>query len=299
MNFAPPSGNLIIQAFPQIQQLEMFDAGGFKVVYRARIADKIEAFKLILIPSFSGNLDAESLRHECAGRVRREVEALAKCGGMEVVKLGSLPLTRVTIQNAEYVAYTEEFLQGTDLWTLLNSRPPKPSESELRLLFCSLLRAIMELWEHGYIHRDIKPKNVIKLANTSRQFVLLDLGIAYSVQETGLTANPEQVVATYRYLAPEMMNPNFRETIDYRCDLYTAAMTVFEYGAQQHPLARNNDDRMQTISRALNQPAEPLAKLRSDLSGEFCQLIDQMLKKKPALRPANLTALINRMESSL
>ena len=106
-------------------------------------------------------------------------------------------------------------------------------------------------------------------------------------------------LATYRYLAPEMMNPNFRETIDYRCDLYTAAMTVFEYGAQRHPLAQNKDDMMRTISRALHQPAESLAKLRPDLSAGFCQMIDQMLKKKPALRPANLNSLISRMESGL
>jgi hypothetical protein len=106
-------------------------------------------------------------------------------------------------------------------------------------------------------------------------------------------------LATYRYLAPEMMNPNFRDTLDYRCDLYTAAMTVFEYGAQRHPLARNKDDMMRTISRALHQPAESLANLRPDLTADFCQTIDQMLKKKPALRPANLNMLINRMESGL
>jgi uncharacterized membrane protein YccC len=76
-------------------------------------------------------------------------------------------------------------------------------------------------------------------------------------------------------------------------------MTVFEYGAQQHPLAQNKDDMMRTISRALHQPAESLSKLRSDLSDDFCQLIDQMLKKKPALRPANLNLLIKRMEGGL
>jgi hypothetical protein len=56
---------------------------------------------------------------------------------------------------------------------------------------------------------------------------------------------------------------------------------------------------MRTISRALHQPAESLSKLRADLSVELCQTIDQMLKKKPALRPANLNLLINRMESGL
>ena len=105
-------------------------------------------------------------------------------------------------------------------------------------------------------------------------------------------------LATYRYLAPEMMNPAFRDTIDYRSDLYTAAMTVYEYAAQQHPLAQGRDDLMRTISRALHQPATPLQTYRADLPAAFCQIIDQMLKKKPALRPANLNALIQRIESA-
>ncbi len=301
MSFTPPDVGLIRQAFPQIQNIAPLDSGGFKAVYRIGIGGKVEAFKLILIPSYEGNQDADSLRQESIGRVRREVAALARSVGPEIVKLGSLPLIAVKIDDADYVAYSEEFLEGDDLWKLLISGMPKPPERELRLLFATLLKAIRELWGHGYIHRDIKPKNVMKLKNEARRFVLLDLGIAYSVQETALTANPGQrmPLATYRYLAPEMMSPNFRETIDYRCDLYTAAMTVFEYAAQRHPLAQNKDDMMRTISRALHQPAEPLAKLRPELSAGFCQTIDQMLKKKPALRPANLNLLINRMESGL
>jgi serine/threonine protein kinase len=301
MSFTPPSDDLIRAAFPKIESLAPLDKGGFKAVYRIEIGGKVEAFKLILIPSYEGNPDADSLRQESDGRVRREVAALARSVGPEIVKLGSLPLTPMKIDNADYVAYSEEFLAGDDLWKLLNSGMSKPPEQELRLLFVTLLKAIRELWGNGYIHRDIKPKNVMKLNNAARQFVLLDLGIAYSVQETALTANPglRMPLATYRYLSPEMMSPNFRETIDYRCDLYTAAMTVFEYGAQRHPLAQNRDDMMRTISRALHQPAESLSKLRADLSVELCQTIDQMLKKKPALRPANLNLLINRMESGL
>jgi serine/threonine protein kinase len=301
MSFTPPADDLIQQAFPQITSIALLDQGGFKAVYRIGIAGKTEAFKLIQIPLPAGTPDPDAFRHEMIGRVRREVAALGRCIGPEIVKLGSLALTETKIAGADYVAYSEEFLDGTDLWKLLNSGMTKPTETELRLLFLTLLKAIQELWGHGYIHRDIKPQNVMRLNNTLRQFVLLDLGIAYCVQETALTAFPgyRDPVATFRYLAPELMNPNFRDTIDYRSDLYTAAMTVFEYGAQQHPLAENRDDRMKTISRALHQPPKQFATLRPGLSPAFCQTIDQMLKKKPALRPANLSLLINRMENGL
>lgn len=299
MSILVPSDADLQRALPQIQNIGLPDTGGFKAVYRVSLAGRTEALKLIQIPTSDGSSDAEAFKREMISRVRREVEALGRCGGPEIVKLGTLPLTPLTINSADYVAYSEEFLEGSDLWRLLTSGAAKPPEQELRLLFVTLLKAIRDVWALGYVHRDIKPKNVMKLNNPARQFVLLDFGIAYSVQETGLTANPtgRMPLATYRYLAPEMMNPAFRETIDYRTDLYTTAMTVYEYGAQRHPLAQDRDDMMRTISRALHQPATPLATHRPDLSSGFCQIVDQMLKKKPALRPANLKALVQRMES--
>lgn len=299
MSIIVPNDGDLQQALPQIQNLALLDTGGFKAVYRITLGRPTEALKLIQIPPSDGTTDSEAFKREMIGRVRREIEALGRCTGPEIVRLGTLALTPLTINAVDYVAYSEEFLEGSDLWKLLTSGAAKPTEQELRLLFATLLKAIREVWALGYVHRDIKPKNVMKLNNAARQFVLLDFGIAYSVQETGLTANAtgRMPLATYRYLAPEMMNPAFRETIDYRTDLYTAAMTVYEYGAQAHPLAQSRDDLMLTISRALHQPATPLANHRNDLSPGFCQIIDQMLKKKPALRPANLIALIQRMES--
>jgi len=76
------------------------------------------------------------------GRVRREVEALGKCQSKEIVKLGSISTTFVVVGEVEYVGYSEEFLDGKDLWTLLNSGMQLPEEPELRVLFLCLLNAI-------------------------------------------------------------------------------------------------------------------------------------------------------------
>jgi len=268
------------------------------VVYRAVIHGEPEALKLVKIPQTQNTGEAEAFRKEMIGRVRREIEALAKCQRPEIVKLGQIPATDIMIQNEDYIAYTEEFLEGKNLGEVIAAKEAKPDEKELRTLFISLLVAIKELWAHGYVHRDIKPLNVIRHNKPDRPFVLLDLGIAFSIRETALTFNPdERIVASFRYLAPEMMSFGFRESLDYRSDLYTTALTVFEYAAQQHPLAHSQDDMMRTISRALRQPPTPLKQARPDLSDFLCQTVDQMLKKKPALRPANLNLLITQLQN--
>ena len=91
-----------------------------------------------------------------------------------------------------------------------------------------------------------------------------------------------------------MANPNFRGNLDFRTDLYTIALTVFEYAAGQHPIAHDSDDPIRTVSRALHESPKPLQNFRPDFTPEFCKLVDQLLKKKPALRPANLDALIEQ-----
>jgi serine/threonine-protein kinase len=281
---------------------DCFARGGFKWVYRARVESSLEALKVLLLGSIDeGAAEAEprdGFLRENVARIRREIEALRKCTIPEIVKLGAVQPTEFAIQGEYYLAYSEEFVVGTDLWQQIKCGGERPGLQELIGLFACLLRCVEELWKHGYVHRDIKPSNVMRTGIPERPFVLLDLGIAYAVHDTGLTYRPQErmPMATYRYLAPEMMRPDFRSRIDYRTDLYTIGMTVYEYAAGRHPLARDADDLMQTISRALRQPPVPLAQYRPDLPRGFYDLVDGMLKKNPALRPANLKTLFRKLE---
>jgi serine/threonine protein kinase len=299
MNFVAPQPDEIRAALPVVDSVtQSLHQGGFKAVYRATIHGKIEALKLINIPKVKQDVEGEALRKEMIGRVRRELDALGKCESKEIVKLASLTATDISIGGETFIAYSEEWIEGSNLWDILNAKGAKPSESELRVLFVSLLTAIREMWSFGYVHRDIKPLNVMKTSVPDRPFVLLDLGIAFSIREPALTFNPAQrMFVSHRYFAPEMINPDFRETIDYRCDLYTTALSVFEYAAQEHPLARDEEDELRTAYRAVRQMPRPLKQFRSDLSDFLCQTVDQMLKKKPALRPANLNMLISQLQN--
>ncbi|MBI2512424.1 MAG: protein kinase [Opitutae bacterium] len=300
MSFQPPAESAILQAYPELRTLQFLTAGGFKAVYRAQTARGEEAFKLLFLPASGASDREQGIRREQLGRVMREVQLLARVTTPEVVKLGSIDARTETIAGTEYIGYSEEWLDGPDLWQMIRGpvAAPLPSETECRQLLLSLLRAIRAISELNTIHRDIKPGNVVKLARVDRPFVLLDLGIAYDVTEASLTYEASQRMppATYRYFAPEMANLDFRDRLTYRTDLYTAGLTVFEYATREHPIARQGDDLVMTLSRAIRAPPRSLRDLRPEISAEFSALIDQLLKKQPMLR-GNLAQLIQRLEN--
>jgi serine/threonine protein kinase len=306
MHFEPLSPQKLMENVPGLESVEeCFARGGFKCVYKAIVCGRQEALKVLSIKAID-EIDAdpdvrEAYLKEQFARIMREIEALSKCKVPEIVKLGKIIPVEFKLDDIYFLAYSEEFLEGTDLWSIIQTQGAKPELKELIRLFISLLRCIQDLWQHGYVHRDIKPQNLIKTNLPDRPFVLLDLGIAFAVYETSLTYNPSGRMppATYRYIAPEMMQPDFRDRIDFRTDLYTTGMTVYEYASGKHPLAKDRDDIMQTISRALRQPPTPLGQYRRDLPIEFRELVDGLLKKKPALRPANLKVMIRTLEAMI
>lgn len=292
MAFKAPSISAVSKAFPNVKDIKFLAAGGFKAVYDCKIDGVRQAFKLAFIPPVSDPNDDEEVaqQKEVQGRVTRELALLAKLTRPEIVKLGRMAPKSVTVEGSPFVAYSEEFLDGENLRKAFKKGGAKPSEAEVKTLFASLLRAIEEMWSLKAVHRDIKPENIVKLNDPARPFVLLDLGIAFVIGETALTN--AGFPRTNRYMAPEMIQPNFRETLDYRSDLYTTALTVYEYAAQRHPIAGDPEQELITISRALRDIPSPLQGIRDDLPEAFCGVIDQLLKKRPALRPANLQALL-------
>ena len=230
-----------------------------KLFTLGRFSGRAEALKLIEIPNDPEAEDIEAFRNEIFGRAKREIDALEKCAIPELVKLGALHPTRVPIGDRQFVAYSEEFLDGPSLSQIIRTARQTgtlPTEDELKLLMKAGLRVIQTLWKHGYIHRDIKPLNVVRLANIERPFAVLDLGIAFSVVEPSLT--PAAAPGTTLYMAPEMFAADYRQHVDFRSDLYSLAVTVYQYASHKHPILERSEYDYQTVSRLLRERAKPL-----------------------------------------
>lgn len=262
--------------------------GGFKAVFRSgALSDQEEAIKAVHLPRVSS--DEELLaREQLVARAKREIVALSECNHSGIVKLGSLEPIELTIGGEDFLVYSEEFLPGTALDAWVKTRKDTSYE-ELFGIMWALVDLIGELSNLGYLHRDIKPGNVMETTYTGRQFVVLDMGIAYKEQGTDLSVGGPP--GTLRYMAPELLRPDYKDLMDFRSDIYSAALTVYVLASKFHPFAPKPEGDHHTMYRIVTCTPDPLHSLRPDLPQKFCRIIDRCIRKKAALRFGSISSL--------
>ncbi len=281
-----PDNQDVLAAIPAVSRLGWCKTGGFKVVYEAFLPDGTRtALKLVYLPA-----------DEVAKRIDREIRLLESCKSPYVVKLAQPVIGPIVVSGNNYFAYAEEFLDGQNL-AELSGAGYVPDQRELAQLAICLLSAVQDLWDnHKAIHRDIKPLNIVKTALPDRPFVLLDLGIAFVLSEPALTQDPASVPGTMCYLAPEMLRPGFRSTIDFRSDLYTVGLTLYEFASGVQPFAKYPDPGI-LYRKIQTEMPDSLGGLRGDLRQEFRDLVTGLMKKRPIVRPSKLNDIIALLET--
>jgi serine/threonine-protein kinase len=167
----------------------------------------------------------------------------------------------------------------------------------LMAVFTFLIEVIEEMIRIRYLHRDIKPANIMATGSAERPYVILDMGIAYRVQGTALTQGPTPP-GTLRYMAPELLAPDYKDVMDFRCDLYSSGLSIYELASGSHPFAPNTENDYATVYRIMNQRPDPLETRRPDLPRRFCQIIDRCIKKNLALRYARIDLLRHDLQEA-
>lgn len=272
--------------------------GGFKKVYRIKVGEKEEALKIIRL--YDANIEdpdtKENLRNSFLARAQREYQLLQKLKGNNIVKLGSVPAFEACIDGNPYFIYSEEFLDGSLLSTKIpNDKIPLPSWGNIQLLFNTGLSVLEELDSIKTVNRDIKPQNIMALANSSRPFVFFDLGAAFVANGGNITTTSSSAPITYRYSSPEAISSYRESPLDIRSDIFSFAITVYEYATGKHPFVKNNDD-TDICLQILNNESSPISLYRKDIPTGFETLLNQCLKKRLAIRP-NLDVLKSKFES--
>jgi serine/threonine-protein kinase len=296
MRIPIPDIDQLKQQLGTITDLSYLDKGGFKVVFRGvDKSNRVEAIKAIYIPTEADGYAPEDIEEQAA-RANREIAALRLCAAPCIVRLGSIEPRLVTVSAGNYLVYSEELLPGRKLSSLIND-VPRPSYKVLEGLFEFFIDVLDEMIRIDHLHRDIKPDNVFVTGIPERPYVILDMGIAFKMKGTQLTRR-DTPPGTLRYMAPELLSPDYKDNMDFRCDLYSAGLSMYEVASGVHPFAPRPEESFATIYRIMKVKPISLEVLRPDLPVRFCGIVDRCFKKNPALRYSRLTLLKNDLKEA-
>lgn len=147
------------------------------------------------------------------------------------------------------------------------------------LLICESLAAALDtLWnDHGIIHCDIKPENI--MINSQGVVKLTDLGISqrFEFSDEGVKDVPEHITGTPAYISPEQIYGDVK--LDCRTDIYSLGATLYHLSTGRVLFPDlGNEETMRAHCDETVQARDPWL-YRPELSEGFSQLLEAMLVK--------------------
>jgi tRNA A-37 threonylcarbamoyl transferase component Bud32/tetratricopeptide (TPR) repeat protein len=235
----------------------------------------------VLPPELSGVVSAD--------RFRREVQLAARLNHPHIVPLLSAG------ESGGLLYYTMPFVEGESLRTRLVRDGRLPVGEVIRLLR-DVGEALAYAHEHGIVHRDIKPDNVLLADRHAR---VVDFGIAKALSEASTTAGVSvtgtgMMLGTPLYMAPEQAAGDPR--VDQRTDLYALGAVAYEMLTGAQPFAGRSSPQQLLAAHLVEKP-EPVAMRRADTPPLLAALVMRCLEKEPDARPQSAAGLLQALES--
>ncbi len=188
--------------------------------------------------------------------------------------------------------YTMPFVEGESLRSRLSREKGLAVPQALRILR-DVAGALAYAHEHGVMHRDIKPDNILV---TRHHAVLVDFGVAKaltdSTQAGQALTSVGVAIGTPAYMAPEQAAAD--SSLDHRADIYSLGVVAYEMLAGRHPFEGRAPQSM-LAAHAIEMPTGIIAH-RSQLSASIASLVMRMLEKHPGDRPQTAEEVLTALD---
>jgi len=296
--------------FGEFELLGELGRGGMGIVYLAR---QSTVGRLVALKIFPPALASDAV---ASARFQREITALGRCDHPNVVKVIAAGNTEGTSYYAmeliqgttlagvartlpEAVSVSEaitcaarqdrEAFEGLPDLPEIPAAPPADASAtpmtgaetyrEIARMMADAAKGVHHLHEHGILHRDLKPGNLM-VAVEDQRVVVMDLGLA-AVEGMSLTQDRGAVVGTLRYMAPEQLLRSQLE-VDRRSDVYSLGATLFELvtGAPVH----DGDTQARVIQQVLHEDPPKVRTLARDIPADLEAIVHQGLARNPSDR---------------
>jgi eukaryotic-like serine/threonine-protein kinase len=248
--------------------VEQIGAGGMGVVYRAIDQRLHRDVALKVLPA--GKLGDDAPRK----RFRKEALALAKLNHPNIGTVFDFD----TQNDIDFLVM--EYIPGETLGERL-SKGTLP-EKEWIAISLQIAAALEEAHEHGIVHQDLKPGNI--MVTPKGQVKVLDFGLARLLEPDGgaeVTATLTQTdgAGTLPYMSPEQLQGN---PVDGRTDIFSAGAVLYEMSTGQRPFQEKQAPRL--IQQILNEAPRPMQEWNRRSSPQIESIVLKALDKQPDLR---------------
>ena len=241
-------------------------AGGMATVY---LADDVRHHRKVAVKVLRPDL-AATLGPD---RFLREIEIAAGLTHPHILPLHD------SGEAEGFLFYVLPYVEGESLRDRLVREGELPITEAVRILR-DIVDALAYAHEHGVVHRDIKPDNVML---SGRHALVMDFGVAKAVSEaTGRhqLTTIEVALGTPAYMAPEQAEAS--DHIDHRADIYAVGAMAYELLAGVPPFA-GKSPQMALVAHVTEVP-KVVTEHRNAVPPALAHLVMRCLEKKPADR---------------
>lgn len=258
---------------------EPLGSGGIAAVYRARHHDGREVAVKVLHP--------QSLGTDEVKRFQREYRALSRLRHKNIVQVYE------TGVRERYPWIAMELVDGRDLEAEIErwaDDEPQDRWTRVERILRGLCQALDHVHEHGLVHRDIKPRNI--LVDESGEPRLTDFGVVKDrhAQTTALTMQGN-LVGTVAFMAPEQITD---EPVDPRTDLYSLGAVLYVMLTGKRPIEARSVTAF--LARHLSHVPPAPGSVRPDVPRRLEAICQRLLYKDRTQRYPSARAILRALD---
>src|SRR6266545_2381196 len=267
----------VLMDFGDYELLEEIGRGGQGVVYRARqkSLNRTVALKVIGLGQWASKAHLK--------RFRREAEAAASLDHPSIV-----PIYEVGEREGSCY-FSMKFIDGGQLDEVARRTPI--SIRNAAELIAKLARTVHYAHEHGILHRDIKPGNI--LVDAKGEPHLTDFGLARLLETKSTVTHTMDVLGTPSYMAPEQASGH-NEQLTSATDVYGLGAVFYQLLTGHPPFAGGTT--YETVRLVLEtEPRQPRLS-NPKIDRELSTICLKCLEKDPRRRYSSALALAEDLE---
>jgi serine/threonine-protein kinase len=204
-------------------------------------------------------------------RFRREAQNAAALNHPAIVAVYDTGEAETTTGPLPYIVM--EYVDGVTLRDIVHNEGPMPSKRAIEVI-ADACQALNFSHQHGIIHRDVKPANI--MISKTGAVKVMDFGIARALADANNVTQTAAVIGTAQYLSPEQARG---EKVDARSDVYSLGCVLYEILTGEPPFSGDSPVAV-AYQHVREDPVAP-SQRHPDISPELDAVVLKALAKNP------------------